>query len=380
MNILAVCHYGLYRDLSYSFVHNQLREYVKAGHRVRVLIPNGFGKIDRNGKRFSFRPEIRVVDGVELCDLRYLTLSSYGEKNFNAKSAICSIRLWKKLLLAFQPDVIHAHTVGFDSRIGAWLKKLFSRPMVATVHGSDVAVPIAQGKGEQLCRDCEEADFIGADSSRLAEMVRNCGAKTPLRVISNGFVLHKCEENIPRDPMKMIQVGHLIPSKRVDVSIRAFAILKKKYPQMTFTIIGKGVERDNLEALCRELKVEDAVTFTGEIENRRVFEALCGATYFSMVSKPEGFGIVYLEAMAAGCITIGTQGQGIIDVIRDGENGFLLPADDPQAIADVIEDCIEHPKKAEVIAKQGQADALNLTWETNAKKYLQFFEEIKSGL
>ena len=53
MNILVVCNYDLYQNLTYSFVHSQIREYVKLGHRVRVIIPAAMGKRARNGKRFD---------------------------------------------------------------------------------------------------------------------------------------------------------------------------------------------------------------------------------------------------------------------------------------------------------------------------------------
>ena len=376
LNILAVCHYGLYEDLSFSFVHNQLREYAAAGHNVRVLIPIGFGKTDRKGKRFGIKTNRRTADGVELMDVPYLTLSSYGEKKFNGKSAICSIRLRKKLLKDFRPDVIHAHTVGFDSRIGAWLKEKYNCPLVVTTHGGDTEKPLNQGRIEEFRRDCDAADVISAVSSKLADRVRSCGTKTPVRTILNGFVLRERPEEIRRDPMKMIQVGHLIPSKKVDVTIRAFAQLKEKYPEMTLTVIGKGHLRESLEQLCRELNVADSVTFMGEIENRRVFEEMCGAAYFVMVSKPEGFGIVYLEAMAAGCVTIGTEGEGIADLIRNGENGYLLPADNPQAIVQTVCRCMENPEEAKALAEAGRSDACGLTWAQNGERYLELFREL----
>lgn len=174
----------------------------------------------------------------------------------------------------------------------------------------------------------------------------------------------------------MIQVGHLIPSKRTDVTIRAFAKLKKEYPQMHLTIIGAGYQRKMLEDLATQLQVADAVRFWGQIPNEDVFAAMEEATFFVMVSKPEGFGIVYLEAMAAGCVALGTQGQGIADVIRNGENGFLLPADDPDAIAQTIAQCLRDPAATAVMAEQAQSLAGQMTWTVNAQKYTKLFESL----
>ena len=80
MDILVVCHYGLYQDLNASFVHNQVREYVRLGHRVRVIIPIGVGKQDGAGRRLAPLLDRCEADGVELYYLRYVTLSHWGER------------------------------------------------------------------------------------------------------------------------------------------------------------------------------------------------------------------------------------------------------------------------------------------------------------
>lgn len=377
MNILVVCHYGLYENLSFSFVHNQIREYVKLGHRVRVVIPNGWGKTGRDGKKLGKSLHISQVDGVELYDLRYLTLSAFGEKRFNTHSAIFAIRTcWKRILGDFQPQVIHAHTLGFDSEIGAWLKKKLGIPLVVTTHGSDTAKPLAQGQQALLKNCCDRADAVVAVSSALTEKLRTCGTTTRLESVINGFVPREMLDSNQRHPLRMIQVCHLIPLKRVDVTIRAFAQLHKQHPDMELVIIGQGPLRTSLETLCQELGIFDKVRFLGQIPNEAVFRELCQASFFVMASKPEGFGIVYLEAMAAGCITFGTQGEGIADVIRSEENGFLVPADDPEAIVQVIEWCLANPEKAAAIAERGRQVALALTWERNAQAYILLFEEL----
>lgn len=379
MNILVVCHFGLYSDLTSSFVHNQMKEFAAMGHRVRAIIPNGFGKKGRSGNVADPGLRISTVDGVELCDLRYITLSSYGERGFNARSAIAAIRLHRrKLLNDFQPDILHVHTLGFDSDIGAWLKKEFSCPLVVTTHGSDTAVPMANGKAAELCRTADKADRIVAVSRQLCRQVMACGTRTQTLCIHNGFVPYPLHGSIEKDPYAMLQVGHLIPSKRTEITIRAFAQLKEQYPKLTLKIIGSGPLRKNLEELCRQLKVESAVTFTGQLPNQDVAAAMRTASYFVMASKPEGFGIVYLEAMAAGCVAIGTAGQGIADVIADGVNGFLVPADDVDAVASVIERCITAPQKRDEIAGNARTLAAGMTWRQNAEKYLELFQKLSA--
>lgn len=378
MNILVVCHYGLYEDLSYSFVHNQIREYAALGHRVRVIIPNGFGKVGRGGSRLEKPLLISQADGVELYDYRYLTLSHFGQRGFNTASAIAAIGLqWNRFFSDFRPDVIHAHTLGFDSEIGAWLKQRFNCPLVITTHGSDTNVPLDKGRADDLKVWCDRADAVVAVSKQLANRLRTCGTTTPVTTIYNGFVPRAIPKDCVRDAFSIIQVGNLVPSKRVDVTIRAFAKLQKKWPDLKLTVIGQGPLRGELEGLSKDLGVADSVCFLGQLPNAEVFRKMSESRFFVMASKPEGFGIVYLEAMAASCITIGTEGQGISDLIEHGVNGFLVPADDPDRIAELLDWCLRNPDEGDRIAQEGKNIASGLTWEKNAEEYVKLFMQLK---
>ena len=380
MNILVVCHHGLYQNFTFSFVHNQAKAYVAAGHRVRVIIPIPLGKKFRGSPVLPAMCTYRQ-DGVELYYVRYLSASNFGKKGFNVKSAVLFISAQLgKILDDFSPDVIHAHTLGFDSGIGAWLKKKLGLPLVVTTHGSDTEIPLKQGKAQQLKAACDEADRVVAVSKCLGRRLLSCGTQTPVVTILNGFIPNTAERNCPKDPCAILQVGHLIPSKRNAVTIQALALLRKTYPQMTLKVIGTGVLRQELEELVKSLELTDAVTFTGEIPNPQVLSAMAKASYFVMPSKPEGFGIVYLEAMSNRCVTVGTEGEGISELIVSGENGFLVPADDPDAIARAIGWCVEHPQEAAAIADRGQKDTELLTWDQNAARYTELFRALTGNL
>ena len=165
----------------------------------------------------------------------------------------------------------------------------------------------------------------------------------------------------------------MIKQKHFDTTLHAFAQLKMKYPTACFTIIGQGGERGLLESLAEDLGVRGSVRFMGQMPNEVVMSEMAKAQFFCMPSVREGFGIVYLEAMASGCITIGTEGEGVADLIENGKNGFLVPPEDPDAIVRVIEWCLEHSEESESIAQQGRRDALSLTWECNAAQYIDLF-------
>lgn len=379
MNILIVCHFGLYQNLSFSFVHNQVREFKKLGHNVRVVIPNGLGKLGRGGKRIGKLLCISCVDGVALYDLRYLTVSRYGQKGFNTYSAIWAIRAhWKQIFSDFMPDVIHAHTLGFDSEIGAWLKERLHVPLVVTTHGGDTFVPFNRGERSFLKQLADHADHLVCVSSLLKQRMEDCGVSIPISVILNGAHLPNASSWEYKRPLSIIQAGYLIARKKADVTIRAFASLRERHPEASLDIVGSGSELSRFQALCNELGVADDVHFHGLLPNPKTLEKMSKAQFFVMPSVNEGFGIVYLEAMASRCVTIGTEGEGIADLIKSGENGFLVPSDNPEAIVEIIEWCLKHPSETSAIAERGHMDAVGLTWENNAVRYISLFEELIS--
>ena len=154
MNILVVCDSGLYAQFGTSFVHAQTAAYAALGHRVRVIVPYAIGKRDWDGNRFSGPIHRWDQDGVEVYAMRHLSLSNYGIKGFNLASALRVLpRRLDKLLEDFSPEIIHAHALGFNTEIGAWLKNRLGVPLVATIHGGDLAVRRGRTpKTEALCR------------------------------------------------------------------------------------------------------------------------------------------------------------------------------------------------------------------------------------
>ncbi len=377
MNILVICHYGLYSDLSLSFVHNQAKAYANLGHHVKAIVPIALGKVGADQRRFLPSTVKRVEDGVTIYYVRYLSLSSLGERGFNAKSAIASIQFQLNHILdGFIPDVIHAHTLGFDSRIGVWLKKRLGCPLVVTTHGSDTIIPIKQGRMDFLRNCSNQVDQIVAVSTGLANVLRRCGTNTPVDVILNGFNVRYVPFNRQKDSLSFIQAGSLIPRKKTDVTLRAFSQIVKRYDHATLKIVGSGPERTKLETLCHELGIDHAVEFLGQLPNQAVLEEMAKSQFFIMPSVREGFGIVYTEAMAAGCIAIGTQGEGIADLIVSGQNGILVPPDDPEAIVRSVVECLENPEKAALLAEQGRKDAMALTWDRNASCYTALFTSL----
>lgn len=380
MNILVVAHYQNDGFPTAIFIHEQILAYRHLGHSVRVVVPIALGKRGFDGRRLEPAVCRREIDGIPHYFIRHFSISNFGKKHFNTATAVHVLQAnLDAVLNGFTPDIIHAHTLGLDSDVGVWLKERLGCPLVVTTHGSDTSIPMEHGRGTEMKELCDPVDTVVAVSSVLADKLRTCGTTTRICSVLNGFQSHILPVETQKIPLSFIQVGHLLEQKRFHITIQAFASFQKQYPEAVLTIIGQGPEREHLESLCGELGVENAVRFLGQVSNEVVLTEMAKARFFVMPSVREGFGIVYLEAMASGCVTIGTEGEGIADLIVSGENGFLVPPDDPDAIVRVVEWCLAHPARADAIAERGKKDAQALTWEKNAAQYIELFDFLING-
>lgn len=372
MNILVIAHYQDDGSPYVSFVHDQAKEYVKAGHKVWVIAPMVLGK--------KYKEEFlgtQIVDGITVYYPRVLSFSNAGRYNLNTTCAYFVIKkIIAKLIQQEKIDVIHAHTIVFDGAVAIKAKAFFNIPVIITTHGTDTFFEIRKGFGEKIRNICKSADKTIAVSSKLAKVLSD-GSLQP-EVILNGFNHYKIPEKV-KEPYSIIQVGSLISRKKTDLTIRAFQQILRKYPEAKLTIVGEGREESALKNLCVDLQLEGKVAFKGAVSNQEILELMAMHQVFIMPSIYEGLGIVYLEAMYSKCITIGTEGEGISDIIESGANGFLINRDSVESIIKTIINIFSdsNEKRNREIINNAIETVESLTWKNNAKQYLHIFEEIK---
>ena len=125
--------------------------------------------------------------------------------------------------------------------------------------------------------------------------------------------------------------------KGVDITIQALPEILKTCPQVKYLVIGRGNDQPRLAQLARDLGVADRVVFAGFVPNEALVDHYRLGDVYVMPSQ-EGFGIVYMEAMACGVPVISGLGDGSADPLQDGRLGWQVPHRDPQAVAQA---CLE---------------------------------------
>lgn len=178
----------------------------------------------------------------------------------------------------------------------------------------------------------------------------------------------------------LVSVSSLIPRKNIDAVLRALAALDVPVP-WTYTIIGDGDERLRLEALAEQLGIRKRVRFTGLLPRHRVTAELKQAHIFILISSLETFGLVYLEAMAAGLVTIGAKNEGIDGIIQHQKNGFLCPAGQSNTLTETLEHIITQmsTRELEDILTKSHQTITRYTEEQASNNYFQRLQESLIG-
>ena len=278
-------------------------------------------------------------------------------------------------------DVIHAHGALPCGHAAARLSKHLKVPYVVSVHGLDAFSTMqVEGWAGECCRRVSigvyrQARRVVGVSQHVCEEIEKgiCGNCT---TVYNGVDADMFKPGVaPSRPM-LLSIGNLIPSKGHELVVRSLPALKAEFPGLTWAVIGDGSELDRLRTLAQELGVLGSIRFLGRRNRRAVAEACRGCTVFVLPSRYEGLGCVYLEAMASGKVAVGCRGQGIEEVIRHGENGWLIPPDGLTELIEGLRTLLRDPDRRSQMGKAARDTILNgLTLRHQAQRLMQVYRE-----
>lgn len=237
-----------------------------------------------------------------------------------------------RFLRTTRPDILMTHqwftnTVG---RLAALAARLQAHILVFEHSTDDTRKPWRQRLIDRLLqRACTKV--VAVSNAVRDSLVRQGIWPANIVVIPNGIDLapYAALARAPYDgPMRFVFVGRLIADKGVDILLQAFAQLDTP---AQLTIAGDGPEGERLRAQAAALGIADRVAFIGATND--VPKVLAAADCLVLPSRREGFGLVCVEAFAAGITVVASDLPGIRSVVTDGKNGILVPAGDPTALA-----------------------------------------------
>jgi glycosyltransferase involved in cell wall biosynthesis len=264
-----------------------------------------------------------------------------------------ALRELTRIVRDFQPDVLHTHTAkaGFLGRSAARLMR--PRPVVVhTYHGHVLEGYFGTAKN-MLYRSLERSlaltsdALIGVSQATVDDLVRlRVASSRRFHVVPIGLDLSRFDRpdheavaafraanGAGSGDLLVGYVGRLVPIKRVDVLLRAFARLRSTVPSARLSIVGDGECRGDLERLASELGVADRVRFHGYVSD--ITAAASAADVAALSSDNEGTPVSLIEAGAAARPSAATDVGGVSDVVPPG-TGLLVPRGDSDALGDAL--------------------------------------------
>jgi hypothetical protein len=257
----------------------------------------------------------------------------------------------RQLNAARKIDIIHAHVALPCGYAAARLADELSIPFIVTTHGLDAfSSRRERGLSRWWCERASRVVYgkafrnVCVSEAVSREIKKVLGDAAQTAVVYNGVNTdlfkpshddRSLDATLSVNPSQTIlSVGRMVPDKGQELVLRAVAKLSAKFPALRYEIIGDGTEQARLAALAVELKIAERVSFHGRVTRRAVAEAMKRCTVFALPSQDEALGCVYLEAMATARPVVASRGEAIEEIIRHGENGWLVR---PTALEEMVE-------------------------------------------
>jgi glycosyltransferase involved in cell wall biosynthesis len=276
--------------------------------------------------------------------------------------------------------------VGFDIDGFGWARAHGATPYLASIKG--VIAEEMQHEGgrvrllfEFLSRlegyNARKADAVLTTSDYCREAIRRhyCVPPRQVRLVPEGIDLarwRRLVQQVPHssDGATILCVARQYPRKHVADLLRAMPVVRRAVPRARALIAGDGPEHAALLGLAAELGLGGAVTFTGVLPDDELARLYRRADVFCLPSVQEGFGIVFLEAMACGLPVVATTAAAIPEVVPDRRAGLLVPPGDVVALAHALVELLARPSQRARYAAFGQSHVEQYDWDRVAQVFL----------
>ncbi len=381
MNILLITHMYPVSDsdkVNTLVIHDLVSAFNGRGEIQVIAVKRDYNPLHclKGGKPYSFVLDNRIINVVSLFKIPKIP---YFKKSKNFISDfICRFIKENK----FHPDIIWCESV-FDSELGVQIAKKIKAKLVIGFHNTDIRRIEKSFYQGLFKRIFSNADGIIFRSNTMQKTYQKSKWQKIYKNLKYQIIPFGLKQSLTMGIKRQLKRGKivlcvcsLIRLKKVDVLIRSFKDFLLEQEDYNLLIIGDGPLRKKLEKEAGFL-LNRKIHFLGSLPRERVSKIMSVSKIFAMVSSPETFGMVYLEAMGNGCITIGTEKEGIDGIIIDGENGFLIPPNDYQALADTFRFIIKLDQEAQhQLQKRAMLTAQEMSAERVAGLLYKFFENL----
>jgi glycosyltransferase involved in cell wall biosynthesis len=285
-------------------------------------------------------------------------------------SILRAAQLFHKQLLTFRPDVVHAHMR--TGLVLAWFWRHFEKfALVGHVHNVHDRESMIMGLADRV---------IAVSESVGATMAAHGIPRRKLRVVLNRTLnsahrprLEEVEPALLAKPA-IVTVCGMNRRKGVEELLAAFDEVAGRFPGAHLYLVGDGPERGEFERLARRSPHSGRIHFEGFRPAPQAY--MLSADVFVLAARRESFGLVLIEARAAGCAIVATDADGIAEALDHGRSGMLVPPRNPSALARALCHMLENDEERTEWRKRGRLGIEKYSIERMADEVREVYDEI----
>lgn len=278
-------------------------------------------------------------------------------------------------LRSHRPDVaLFGHAMPQVGLVSAQVRDA-GVPFAMLTHGVEYWFARVPGTRSLLRRASDGAGVVFAISEHVAGPIRRSVDPAPLAMLSPGVDSARFRPEADGgawrerlgigDAPLVLCVGRIVPRKGQDVLVRTFAAVRAAVPDAVLVLAGDGPSRSKVEASATGSAARDAIRFTGEVTEEDLPGLYAAADVFAMPCRSrwgglevEGFGIVFLEAAAAGVPSVAGRSGGAAEAVIDGETGIVVDGEDDAAVVEAIVALLRDRERAAEMGRRARERAV----------------------
>lgn len=286
-------------------------------------------------------------------------------------------------------DLLHVHYAIPHASAAVMAKQILASegihiPIITTLHGTDITLVGKDASFEPVVRfSIDQSNGVTSVSESLKQdTYTHIQTRREIEVIPNFIDIQRFSKQnrehfkkaiAPNNERLVVHTSNFRKVKRIDDVVKVFAEILKQMPAKLL-LVGDGPERIHIEMLCRELQLNDAVTFLGK--QSPVEELLSVCDLFLMPSETESFGLAALEAMACELPVISSNAGGIPELNVDGVTGFLCNVGDVATMAQKAIYILSNQERLMEFKHAAKARAHEFDINNIVPLYERFYEKV----
>lgn len=357
-----------------------VEQYIKM--LLKYMDSTKFENILIASKDYHAENYVNLVDSFEQIDMS----RAIGMNDLKAARKV------RTLIKQYNPNIVYAHS----SKAGAIARVAdlgLKNHLIYNPHGWAFNMKCPETKRklytaiERVAAPFCDRIICISEAERESALDKRICTDSKLQVIFNGVdieaykqkkhrKINKAALSIPTGAFVVGMVGRISSQKAPDVFIRAAKLIKQEIPEAQFIIVGSGEMENEVKEYAKENELNDCLHITGWVDDPldyvELFDVAC------LLSRWEGFGLVLPEYMMAGKPIVASNVDAIPNIIRDGENGVLVDADNPQRVCDSVLKLYYQPQLREKLVECGKKDVyLKFDIKRVASEHEKLFEEME---